>query len=401
MQAGIGARVGRAVLAVGAAVAALGGFSSGAWASPTLSAGVTPAKPGNVALTLATTLDSDPSGPPSDQLGSVSYALPGELSDQIAQLPACDPSTFVGPASSVSVSLTDIATGVKAPSSCPAGSVLGSTNAQLFEALTPHAPLTAPSGEIVHTSGAYPLTLWLNYYSPGYMSNLYIALGGTVAEVGGQTVLTFDTDDAQGATSSQGVELAYGIPSLAAPFVAINDLSVAFSSSGGAFAATGCSNGLWAFSEAITYTGYLTTSGGYDTYATPAPPAAAAATTVPCTGSGAAGGGSSGSSGSGGSSGGSGGVSGSTTTTPGKGTTVACVVPRVSRGATLSSVETALKRAHCTVGHISRERSRNVVHKGKVVERAVRKGRVIAIGNRAGTKLKVNSRVSVTVSSGA
>lgn len=409
MQAGIRARAGRAsvrrgalgmALVIAAAVGGLGGFSSLAWANATLSANVAPAMPGSVAVTLTTVLDSDPTGPPSDQLGSVAYTLPSEFSDQIAQLPTCDPSTFIGPMSSVSVSLTQIATGVTAPSNCPADSVLGTANAELFEALLPHAPLTAPGGEIVHTSGAYPLTLWLNYNSPA-LGQIYIALGGTVVQSGGQTVLTFDTDDAKGATDSQDVALAYGIPMEAAPFVALNDLTFTFSAnpSAAAFAATGCSNGLWAFSAAITYTGLLTTSGGYDTYVQPAPPAVTASATVPCTGSGAAAPG--GSSGSSGSTGGSGGVSGSTTTTPGNPKAAAvCVVPRVQRGATLSLTENALKKAHCAVGHISKERSKTVVRKGKVIEHAVPKGRVISIADRSGTKLKVNSRVNVTVSSG-
>ena len=401
-----------AVLAL-ATLACVVAPATAAQASATLAAtAAAPAIPGSVSLTLATEV-SAANGYPDGQLASVAYTLPPEFSSQISQLPTCDPSSFLnGP-----VTATNL-TGVGNPSTaCPnQAAIIGTAVANGFvPALPSVGTFIASGGLIVHTTGAYPLTLWLDYLTKTY-GYVYLAFGGTVAQVGGQTVLTFDT------TNTQQSPYEYGFPAVYSKYLAIGALAPTFTASGGAFSATGCASGSWSFGETVTYDGAYQPGGAY---APPAPPNDSASASVACAtpnaggggggtgaGSGTSGGGSSTGSGGAGSGGagsggaGSGGVAGSTTTTvptsgqPSKPAAAKCVVPSVKAGATLGSVETLLKRAHCATGKIVTRTSANVTRKGKIVSRGVPKGRVIGLADKAGTKLKANTRVGITVSRG-
>lgn len=100
-------------------------------------------------------------------------------------------------------------------------------------------------------------------------------------------------------------------------------------------------------------------------------------------GGGAGGGGGTGGGGSGG--GGTGGGGGTA-----KPDAKRCVVPKVKRGATLSSVRSALKKANCAAPKSPR----------KVRSSKVRKGRVVALTRKTGTKLKAGTAVGIQVSGG-
>ncbi len=361
-----------------------------------------------MSLTLSTNLDTSTYRRPSiptDQLLSVAYTLPAEFSSQLSQLSTtCDPSSFMSLASTVS----GLNTGVNAPSSC-AAAVVGTASASGFAPLAGTSAWTPVGGFILNTSGStYPLTLWLSYKTPGLgllpggSPTTSFAFGGTVGQVGGQTVLTFDTDNAQHSTYS------YGFPHTYSQYLAINGIALDFPDSGGAFAATGCATGAWSFGQTVVYAGALQ-SGLYSAAAPPNDTASASVTCSAPTGGGGGTGGGAGTTGTGAGSTGStstggSGVAGSTTTVPATGKPSApaakCVVPTVKPGATLSSVETLLKRAHCATGKIVTQTSANVTRKGKIVKRGVPKGRVIGLADKAGTKLKANTRVGITVSRG-
>lgn len=370
-----------------------------AQASATLAASVSPATPGSVSLSLTTDLSTATAAAyPAAQLSSVTYTLPAEFSSQLSQASTtCDPSSFMSLATSVS----GLSTGVSAPSSC-ATAIIGTASASGFAPAAGSAEFSFNGGVILATSGTYPLTLWLSYQTK-LLGAVDFAFGGTVTQAGGQTVLTFDTDNAQSST------YAYGFPPTYSKYLAINGLTLDFPDSGGAFTATGCATGAWSFGETVSYdAAYDASASDYDL---PAPPNDSASASVSCsaltTGGGGGDTGDTGvGSGTSGSSTGSSGVSGSTTTvpstsTPSKKPAVAeCVVPSVKSGATLSSVETLLKRAHCAVGKIATKPSANVTRKGKIVSRGVPKGRVIGLADKAGTKLKANTRIGITVSRG-
>jgi hypothetical protein len=328
-----------------------------------------------------TTNVSAASGYPDGQISTIAYTLPAEITNKLSQLPTCDPSLFL------SASIVNL------PTNCPdQAALVGTAAADGYAPAVASVSVINGSGSIVHTSGPYPLTLVLHFSAPKLQVNL--AFGGTVSPAG---VVTFDTTDAAGSP------LGYGFPTLFSKYLAINGLVLAFPDTAGAFAATGCATGTWSFGESVTY---AATAQPDRTYAPPGPPSDTAAASVACSSSTSAGGGngsstgsSSNGSGSAGPNSGSGGVGGATTTVPPSHVT-RCVVPAVKAGATLSSVEALLRRAHCGVGRIVTKSSTNVIRHGKIVRRAVPKGRVIALSDRAGTKLRANTRVGITVSRG-
>ena len=367
--------------------------NSPAWASATLAASATPPAPGPISLTLATTVSAGAAAP-DGQISSVAYTLPPELSATLSQYPACNPSTFLDPKSSEQL----LDTGVHNPSTCPdAAAIIGSATADAYVPYLTSNVLAASGGEIVHTSGTYPLTVWLNFVSAKY-GELNVAFGATLTQVGGQTVLTVDTDDAQGSA------LAYGYPTVIEPGVGVNNLNLTFSDTSAAapVTAAACADGSWPFSETVTYVN------GFDTntklYDLPAPPTDSALASVTCTPP--SGGGSTGSNAGAStttsttttrttSSAGTGGVKGSTTPVA-----PLCVVPKVTRGAALASVKAKLIKAHCGVGRSIKERSTNVSRHGRIVTRGVPKGRVIELADKAGSRLKHNAHVNILVSSG-
>jgi hypothetical protein len=69
-------------------------------------------------------------------------------------------------------------------------------------------------------------------------------------------------------------------------------------------------------------------------------------------------------------------------------TKAACVVPRYG-GVTLATVKSRLERGHCRVGRITRRRDRHV-----------RRGRVIKLSARPGRRLRVHTKIAITLSSG-
>jgi hypothetical protein len=66
-----------------------------------------------------------------------------------------------------------------------------------------------------------------------------------------------------------------------------------------------------------------------------------------------------------------------------------CIVPHIHAGSTLASIEQRIRRAHCAVGHVHRQRSRHY-----------RRGEVLRLGARPGQVLPFHTALEIVVSAG-